>query len=184
MIVGIDEVGRGPLAGPVYAAAVGLKQGCTMPDGVKDSKKLSPKKRNMLSDRIYDQCHVGVGWASVDEIDALNILQATLLAMVRAFEILAQQEDSIEKVLIDGCHIPPGIYYPAQAIVGGDSHIPQISAASIVAKVRRDALMEGLHDLFPVYAFNCNKGYGTATHLNALAIHGPCVHHRKSFTLK
>lgn len=178
LIAGVDEAGRGPLAGPVYAAAVILPE-TGIPDGLNDSKKLTARRRDALAEEIR---RTAVAWciaqASVEEIDALNILQATFLAMRRACEGLAVRPGQI---LIDGNRVPAGMIAPAQAIVKGDSKVKAISAASILAKTARDADCERLHDLYPDYGFDQHKGYGTALHLARLQQHGPCLAHRRSF---
>lgn len=176
-IAGVDEAGRGPLAGPVYAAAVILSPQSPI-DGLKDSKKLTEKRRNALFDLI--QTHAlswAIASASVEEIDTINILQASLLAMRRAVEGLAVRPDEI---LVDGLHCPK-VTMPARAIVKGDSKEPAISAASILAKVARDREMHKLHALYPHYGFNVHKGYGTAVHIAALAAHGVAPVHRRSY---
>jgi len=177
MICGVDEAGRGPLAGPVFAAAVILGPGHNIV-GLKDSKKLSAKQRNALSAQIR---HYAAAWAvasaSVEEIDTLNILQATLLAMRRAVEGLSVQP---AEVLVDGLYCPV-IAPPVRAIVRGDSTVNEISAASILAKTARDALMHELHAQFPEYGFDRHKGYPTAAHMAALRSHGVSVVHRRSF---
>ncbi|MEO6113378.1 MAG: ribonuclease HII [Sphingomicrobium sp.] len=184
MIAGVDEAGRGPLAGPVVAAAVIL---CGKEiRGLADSKVLKPAERARLAARILARCHVGVGLASVDEIDAINIFQATMLAMTRAVEALCAAVgcDPIE-VLIDGNLTPNGRRsewrWPARAIVGGDATTRCISAASIVAKQHRDALMMAEDERHPQYGFARHKGYGTPEHLAALRLHGPSPLHRRSF---
>jgi ribonuclease HII len=174
---GVDEAGRGPLAGPVYAAAVILDSGRRIP-GLADSKVLSPERREALSLEIRSRA---IGWsvasASVEEIDALNILQASLLAMRRAIEQLAMAPD---RVLVDGLHRPQ-VSCPVRAVVGGDARIKSISAASILAKVARDAEMVALHQRHPQYGFDRHKGYPTAEHLSALRAHGVSAVHRRSF---
>ena len=184
MIAGVDEAGRGPLAGPVVAAAVIL---CGKEiRGLADSKVLKAADRAKLATRIRERCHVGVGLASVEEIDAINIFQATMLAMTRAVIALCEQIgcDPIE-VLIDGNLTPNNRCqewrWPARAIVGGDATTRCISAASIVAKEHRDALMLAEHERLPQYGFARHKGYGTPEHLAALRTHGPCPLHRRSF---
>ena len=181
---GVDEAGRGPLAGPVVAAAVIL---CGKEiRGLADSKVLKAADRAKLATRIRERCHVGVGLASVEEIDAINIFQATMLAMTRAVIALCEQIgcDPIE-VLIDGNLTPNNRCqdwrWPARAIVGGDATTRCISAASIVAKEHRDALMLAEHERLPQYGFARHKGYGTPEHLAALRTHGPCPLHRRSF---
>lgn len=184
MIAGVDEAGRGPLAGPVVAAAVVL---CGKEiRGLADSKVLKAAERAKLATRILDRCAVGIGMASVEEIDAINILQATMLAMTRATAQLcaALGCDPIE-VLIDGNMTPAGRSadwrWPARAIVGGDAKERCISAASIVAKEHRDAIMMAEHARHPHYGFDRHKGYGTPGHLAALREHGPSPLHRRSF---
>ncbi|MDD5613369.1 MAG: ribonuclease HII [Gallionella sp.] len=177
LICGVDEAGRGPLAGPVSAAAVILDEAHPIP-GLNDSKKLSERQRELLAPLIRE-CALAwaVAWASVEEIDALNILQATLLAMRRAVQALPV---SPQQVLVDGLYCPQtGI--PSQAIVKGDSKVAAISAASILAKTARDELMLQLHQQYPVYAFDVHKGYPTAAHLAALRAHGASPVHRRSF---
>jgi len=177
LLAGVDEVGRGPLAGDVVTAAVILDPAVPLA-GLADSKKLTEKKRELLSELICRQSLCwSVGRASVDEIDRYNILQATLTAMRRAVEGLKIQP---EFVVVDGNRLPAW-NYPAMAIVKGDGRIPVISAASILAKVVRDREMIELDDEFPEYGFAEHKGYGTARHLQALATHGPCRIHRRSF---
>lgn len=173
----MDEVGRGPLAGPVIAAAVILD--ATKPIiGLRDSKKLSSSRRAELSQLIYAQAiAVAIGRAEVNEIDDINILQASLLAMARAVEQLTQKP---HKVLVDG-HICPALTIPVEAIIKGDDTIPQISAASIIAKVIRDAEMCRWEDIYPGYGFARHKGYGTVAHIAALEKLGVCPLHRHSF---
>jgi ribonuclease HII len=177
IIAGSDEVGRGPLAGPVVAAAVILPENYDLP-GLTDSKKLSEKKRDILFELIKGQA---ISWcvaeASVEEIDDINILQASLLAMKRAIEGLAIQPD---KALVDGNRCPQ-MAITVQAIIGGDFTIPSISAASIIAKVTRDRHMVELDKLYPEYGLASHKGYGTKLHMQAIAKYGPRPIHRKSF---
>lgn len=176
-IAGIDEVGRGPLAGPVVAAAVILPTRHRFV-GVNDSKQLSERARERLYAAILDHAvGVGIGRADVAEIDQLNILEATRLAMRRALEQLAPPPDY---VLIDAV-VLPGVRAPARPIIKGDSLSISIAAASIIAKVTRDRLMATYHDLFPEYGFLSHKGYGTAEHLERLGRYGPCSIHRRSF---
>lgn len=177
LICGVDEAGRGPLAGPVSAAAVILDAANPVP-GLNDSKKLSERQRELLAPLIRERALAwAVAWASAEEIDALNILQATLLAMRRAVLALPV---SPQQVLVDGLYCPQtGI--PSQAIVKGDSKVAAISAASILAKTARDELMLQLHQQYPVYGFDVHKGYPTAAHLAALKAHGACPVHRRSF---
>ncbi|UZT83315.1 ribonuclease HII [Caproicibacterium sp. BJN0003] len=181
-ICGIDEVGRGPLAGPVFASAVILPVGCVIP-GVNDSKKLSPKKREELFAVIKTKA-VGwaVGFATEQEIDEINILQATFLAMRRAVEALPTKPDL---ALVDGNRTPfLGDGIEVRTIIKGDGSSENIAAASIMAKVSRDRLMIKLDELYPEYGFARNKGYGTAEHVKALLQYGPCPIHRTSFLKK
>lgn len=176
---GIDEVGRGPLAGPVLAAAVILPD--TLPDffaQVTDSKKLNHSKREALFQPIMDCCQVGIGQASVEEIDQINILQATFLAMRRAFDALPVRPDH---ALVDGNRAPKLDCARIETVIGGDALIPAIAAASIIAKVTRDRLMTRLCEEFPGYGWSGNAGYGTKRHLEALSKLGVTVHHRRSF---
>jgi len=177
LICGVDEAGRGPLAGPVSAAAVILDEKRPI-TGLADSKKLSEKQRDLLAPIIRERALAwAVAYAEVDEIDQLNILQATLLAMKRAVLALHIQP---QQVLVDGLYCPQtGL--PSQAIVKGDSKIAAISAASILAKTARDELMLRLHEQYPQYGFNGHKGYPTAAHLAALREHGVSEVHRRSF---
>lgn len=180
LLAGIDEAGRGPLAGPVVAAAVVLPAGLRLP-GVRDSKALTPAARAELDALIRDQASdFAIGTATHAEIDTVNILQATLLAMQRAFAGLRRHPDA---VAVDGNRAPVLVGYagPLLTLVGGDRRCVAISAASILAKVHRDRLMEALHGTYPAYGFDRHKGYPTAEHLAALACHGPCPEHRLSF---
>lgn len=175
-VAGVDEAGRGPWAGPVVAAAVVLDRTRSI-DGLNDSKLLSPARRNRLYEEIYHDSAVGVGLATVAEIDALNIRQATHLAMRRAITALPLVPAVL---LIDG-NDAPAIDLPIVTLIKGDQLSCSIAAASIIAKVTRDRLMAQLHLEFPHYGWDRNQGYGTAMHRAALAIHGPCPHHRTSF---
>jgi ribonuclease HII len=177
LVAGVDEAGRGPLAGPVFAAAVILDDMSPI-SGLADSKKLSPKKRDQLYDIIKARalCFC-VATASVHEIDQLNILQATLLAMQRAVKGLRLKP---MKVLVDGNRLPV-LDIRAEAIVKGDSKVASISAASILAKVERDRWCMEIDSQYPLYGFAIHKGYGTRFHLNALKEYGPCALHRSSF---
>ena len=180
VICGVDEAGRGPLAGPVFAAAVILPEGHII-EGVNDSKKLSEKKREMLFDKIIEECVCySVGTASEKEIDEINILQATYLAMKRALDGLEIKPDY---VLIDGNRMPP-LDIPAETIVKGDGKSASIAAASIIAKVSRDRYMLELAEKYPQYAFEKHKGYGTKFHYEKIAEHGISDIHRKSFLKK
>lgn len=177
LMAGVDEAGRGPLAGPVVAAAVILDDQDPI-DGVADSKALSPARRERLFDAIRARALcLGVGVASVEEIDRLNILQATLLAMQRAVAALRLRPSL---VLVDGNRLPV-LEMRAEAVVRGDATVAAIAAASIVAKVTRDRLMDEAHAAHPAYGFDRHRGYGTAQHLRALRLHGPTPWHRRSF---
>lgn len=177
-LCGVDEAGRGPLAGPVYAAAVILR-GDVVIDGVNDSKKLSEKRREALFDEICASAAAfGIASASVEEIESLNILQATFLAMRRAVDALGV---SPSLVLVDGNQTPSGLTVPAQTVVKGDALSASIAAASILAKVSRDRYMRELDAQYPAYGFAGHKGYGTAAHGAALREYGPCPAHRLSF---
>ena len=177
LIAGVDEAGRGPLAGPVVAAAVILNDQHPIA-GLADSKKLTALKRERLFDEIRAKALCcSIAEASVEEIDSLNILQATLLAMRRAVEGLRLKP---AKVLVDGNCLPV-LEVLAEAIVKGDSKVPAISAASILAKVHRDRWCQELHARYPVYGFDRHKGYGTAEHMAALRIHGATPWHRRTF---
>ena len=177
LIAGVDEVGRGPLAGPVVAAAVILDPARPI-TGLADSKKLSPARRERLALDIRASALAwALGRAEVAEIDRLNIFQASLLAMRRAVEALPMTPD---RVLVDGKHCPL-LTCPCTAIVKGDATVPAISAASILAKVTRDAELRELHDRYPRYDFARHKGYPTAIHREALRRYGPCPEHRRSF---
>ncbi|HNU12483.1 MAG TPA: ribonuclease HII [Rubrivivax sp.] len=177
LVAGVDEVGRGPLVGPVVAAAVILDDERPI-GGLRDSKALSARRREALHDEIraYALC-VAIGEASAEEVDALNILQATMLAMQRAVQRLRLPPRC---VLVDGNRLPP-LPMLAQAIVKGDATVPCIAAASIVAKVHRDRWCAELHGRWPGYGFDAHKGYPTPAHLQALREHGPCPEHRRSF---
>jgi len=177
LVAGVDEAGRGPLAGPVVAAAVILDDLHPIA-GLADSKKLSARKRELLFDEIRAKALCcSIAEASVDEIDRINILQATMLAMQRAVQGLRLKPS---KVLVDGNRLPQ-FDLLAEAIVRGDALVPAISAASILAKVHRDRWCEAFDLQYPQYGFAGHKGYGTAAHMAALAAHGACPQHRKSF---
>ena len=177
LVCGVDEAGRGPLAGPVFAAAVILNASRRI-EGLADSKQISARQREARAREIRDFALTwSVASASVEEIDALNILQASLLAMRRAVEKLAIQP---EEVLVDGLHCPR-LVVPVRAIVKGDATVAAISAASILAKVARDDEMRSLHHRHPEYGFDRHKGYPTRSHLAALRAHGVSVVHRRSF---
>ena len=177
LICGVDEAGRGPLAGPVYAAAVVLDPERSI-EGLADSKMLSARRRSVLAAAIRQRALAwAVGVASVEEIDRLNILRASLLAMRRA--ILGLSLTPTE-VLVDGLHCPE-VGLQVRAVVGGDASVPAISAASIIAKTERDAEMLRLHLRYPQYGFDRHKGYPTREHLDTMRRHGPCEVHRRSY---
>lgn len=177
LICGIDEAGRGPLAGPVVAAAVILSDGTPLPE-VNDSKKLSASKREALFTQIQSSCRIGVGIASVKEIDELNIYHASLLAMQRAF--VALHATAPITALVDG-NAAPKLDCTVRTCVGGDAMYAPIAAASIIAKVTRDRMMTELCAIHPHYGWSRNAGYGTKHHLQALKQHGVTTHHRRSF---
>ena len=180
VVCGVDEAGRGPLAGPVCAAAVILPEDCELP-GLNDSKKLTEKKREALYDQIVDKAVAyGIAFASVEEIEEINILSAALLAMNRA---IAQLPRTPDIALIDG-NTTRDIAVPARAVVGGDGKCACIAAASVLAKVTRDRLMLDMAKEYPQYAFEKHKGYGTKAHYAALEEYGPSPIHRMSFLKK
>ncbi len=177
-IAGVDEAGRGPLAGPVVAAAVVLP-GAAPPFPFRDSKTITHERRVLLHDWLFASgAAIGIGIVEPDEIDRINILQAALLAMRIAVEKLAPLP---HKVLVDGNKAIPLLALPQEAIVKGDAKIPAISAASIVAKVTRDRIMAAYHEQYPRYGFDRHKGYGTREHMAALQKYGPLAIHRRSF---
>ena len=179
-VCGVDEAGRGPLAGPVCAAAVILPEGVII-DGVNDSKKLSEKKRESFFDVIREQAlSYSIAYATVDEIEEINILNATMLAMRRAIDGLDIKADY---AMIDGNKIPP-IDIDAECIVKGDAKSMSIACASILAKVSRDRLLYKYAEEYPMYGFDKHKGYGTKVHREAILKYGPCPYHRKSFLKK
>jgi ribonuclease HII len=178
LVCGVDEAGRGPLAGPVYAGAVILDPARRI-NGLADSKVLTPERREVLAARIKERAVAwSVAFATVEEIDRFNIFHASMLAMRRAVQALSVPP---EQVIVDGNSCPPGLPCPARAIVDGDATERPISAASILAKTARDAEMTALHDRYPQYGFDKHKGYATAEHLEALGRAGPCEIHRRSF---
>jgi len=180
LLCGVDEAGRGPLAGPVYAAAVVLDPKRQI-RGLDDSKKLTAEKREVLYERI---CERAIGWhiasASVEEIDSLNILHASMLAMQRAVQGLAASGVTPDLVQVDGNRCPQ-VAFPVEAIIKGDALVKAISAASILAKVARDRVLLALHDEYPQYGFDAHVGYPTPQHLAALERFGASPHHRRSF---
>lgn len=180
IVCGVDEAGRGPLAGPVYAAAVVLPYG-TIIEGVNDSKKISEKKREYLFDIIKEKslCY-SIAFATAEEIDDVNILNATFLAMKRAVQGLKKSPDF---ALIDGNRLP-SLGIPCEAIIKGDSLSESIACASILAKVERDRFMKKESEKYPQYFFEKHKGYGTKIHIEALKKYGPCPIHRKTFLKK
>lgn len=178
LVAGVDEAGRGPLAGPVSVAAVILDRKRRL-RGLDDSKKLTTLQREALYDKIVERALCWrIEFVDVEEIDRLNIFHATMLGMRRAVLGLAP---CAELIRIDGNHLPPDLPCDAEALIGGDASEPAIMAASILAKVARDRLMCRLHQQWPQYGFDEHKGYSTPRHLAALAEHGPCPHHRRSF---
>ena len=178
LVCGVDEAGRGPLAGPVYAAAVILDPSRRI-NGLADSKVLDPERREVLAARIKERATAwAIASATVEEIDRLNIFHASMLAMRRAVQALAVRP---EEAWIDGNVCPQGLGCAAKAFVDGDAKHRPISAASILAKTARDAEMVGLHDRYPEYGFASHKGYATPEHLQSLGRHGPCEIHRRSF---
>jgi len=176
-VAGVDEVGRGPWAGPVIAAAVILDRRAAPPEGIMDSKRLSPARREALYAALYETARIGLGAASVAEIERLNILGATLLAMERAVAALDVRPGH---VLVDGNRLPT-LPCPATAVVRGDGRSLSIAAASIVAKVTRDRLMARLGRRYPGFGWERNAGYGTALHREGLDARGPTPHHRRAF---
>jgi ribonuclease HII len=180
LIAGVDEAGRGALAGPVVAASVIFRPGQDK-SIYTDSKKLSPKRREeLLTIILRDSLSVGIGIVHHDGIDRMNILHATFAAMTKA---IARMNDAPDMVLVDGIFAVPSIPFRQKAVVKGDLRVPVIGAASIVAKVTRDRIMRGYHHVFPEYLFFDHKGYGTEKHYAMLVLHGPCRIHRKTFTL-
>lgn len=175
-IAGVDEVGRGPLAGPVTAAAVILDPD-NIPDGLNDSKALSKKKREALEPLIFASAQVSIAHATVEEIDEINILRASHLAMERALAGLGQ----VDHALIDGNMIPRGLVIPATTLIKGDARCLSIAAASIVAKICRDRIMVELGQQYPGYGWDTNAGYGSKSHISALQNLGTTPHHRRSF---
>lgn len=181
LLCGVDEAGRGPLAGPVFAAAV-IFDPHNIPEGLNDSKKLSEKKREELFDRICEQAIAyGIAEASVEEIEEHNILQATFMAMRRAIAALPMIPD---RILVDGNRLPDGLPAPAEFVIKGDALSASIAAASILAKVSRDRVMMRIAEEYPEYEFPKHKGYGTALHYERLAQYGVSPVHRRSFLKK
>jgi len=183
-VAGIDEAGRGPLAGPVVAACVHIPdQTLAFLSGVQDSKKLTAMKREALFTEITRHCAFGIAVATPEEIDAINILQGTFLAMTRAVASMHMAFDVVAStLLVDGNHKPRGLeQYALLPVVKGDDKSYSIACASILAKVTRDHMMRALATEYPQYGWARNMGYPTPDHLEALVAHGPCVHHRKTF---
>lgn len=181
-VVGVDEVGRGCLAGPVYAAAVSLKSDHLV-ESFTDSKMLSEKRRENLAPQIFESHWVGIGFATVEEIDEINIFQASLLAMKRAVEALENEmNQKTGHLLVDGSFKVPGLFCQQTTLVKGDLRCAPISAASIVAKVTRDHLMKELGRKYPQYGFESHKGYACPSHKQVIAEVGPCQIHRRSFS--
>lgn len=177
VICGVDEAGRGPWAGPVVAAAAILDPART-PEGLDDSKRMTPRQRRRAAEALAVVAEIGVGWATAAEIDALRIVAATDLAMARAVAALPRRPDL---ALVDGLRAPPGLGCPARAVVGGDGRALSIAAASIIAKVARDAEMARLAALHPGYGWDTNQGYGAPAHAAGLRLLGVTAHHRRSF---
>lgn len=186
-VIGIDEAGRGPLAGPVVACACVLKieekilLGHPMSKWIRDSKTLSEKRREKMYDFVIKHFHIGVGICDHKTVDRINILQATYLAMKKAINDLDNKINDKKIILVDGNKKIPNLSVRQVAIVNGDKKIKSISAASIIAKVTRDRIMREVHKKYPQYNFSKHKGYGTKIHLDALKKYGPCEIHRKSF---
>lgn len=185
IVCGVDEAGRGPLAGPVYAGCVYVppdQRGHPVWSAVRDSKKLTAARRDDLFSVIQTQSFFGIGEATVEEIDEVNILQATYIAMNRAIENMRKNFSltKLDLVLIDGNRAPK-MDYKSQTVVKGDALSISIAAASILAKVSRDRVMQSLHEQHPHYGWATNAGYGTEAHLEGIKAHGICAHHRKSF---
>ncbi|TYT27375.1 ribonuclease HII [Luteimonas viscosa] len=179
LVAGVDEAGRGPLAGPVVVAAVVFDPARPRINGLDDSKRLAPARRELLYERIVERALAySVVFVEVEEIDRINIFQATMVGMQRA---IAGVVHVAGLARIDGNALPRGLPCPAEALVGGDARDRSIMAASILAKVSRDRAMTALHAEHPLYGFDAHKGYCTPYHLNALRTHGPCAHHRRSF---
>jgi ribonuclease HII len=194
LVIGIDEAGRGPLAGPVVAAATTLKNKNFLNSGtdlkltkfIRDSKTLSEKQRESLYDFIWENFYVGVGICDHKTVDRINILEATYLAMKKAVTSLSHSMEhktwnSKKIILVDGNKTIPNLSIEQHAVINGDKIVKSISAASIIAKVTRDRMMIKKHEIYPNYGFNKHKGYGTALHLKKLKKHGPCKIHRRSF---
>jgi ribonuclease HII len=178
-VAGVDEAGRGPLAGPVVVAAVVFAPGRTPINGLDDSKQLTAQRREALYERIVERALAWhIEFVTADEIDRINIYQATMTGMSRAIACLHERVDVVR---IDGNALPRGLPCAAEAWIGGDARDRSIMAASILAKVARDRYMRALHERFPLYGFDQHKGYSTPVHLSALATHGPCPEHRRSF---
>lgn len=178
LVAGVDEVGRGPLAGPVVAAAVVFPKDISL-NQVTDSKKLTPQKRAELFDVIFENAlDIGIGQVDQKDIDRLNILNASLTAMHQAIDVLKNRPDVL---LVDGSHKIPNLRIPQIAVIKGDSLSLSVAAASILAKVTRDNLMLSYHQKYPCFFFDQNKGYATKLHIDALRRHGPCEIHRMSF---
>lgn len=176
-IIGIDEAGRGPLMGPVVAAGVHIFDGFDLSE-IKDSKKLSVKKREYLYGKITTECNWAISQVDQKMIDEMNILEATKLAMRKVVYLMSEADIA----LIDGNFVPSNIDIPAKSIIGGDNLSVSIAAASIVAKVTRDEMIMEMYKEYPIYGWDRNKGYGTKEHLEAIKLYGPCIYHRKTFS--
>ncbi len=180
-VIGIDEAGRGPLAGPVVAAAIKIKRYVPEFDMINDSKKLSEKKREILFDVIIENCYVGVGIVTEKEIDKYNILNATFMGMRKAIEDIIEDGASFEKALVDGNHKIREYSGDQIPVIKGDGKSLAVAAASIIAKVTRDRIMVRYSEIYPDYGFSKHKGYGTKEHREAILENGPCKCHRMSF---
>lgn len=184
-VAGVDEVGRGPLAGPVVAAAVVVPEDADIRGwllaNANDSKKMTAKKRELVAGYVLQHCRVGVGEASVEEIDEVNIRNATFLAMKRALDVVQLNGSVLGGLVVDGNALIPQWSGRQVALIGGDALELSVACASLVAKVHRDRAMAELGIAYPHYGWASNAGYGTAVHLEALRVHGACEHHRRSF---
>jgi len=181
-IIGVDEAGRGPLCGPVVAAAVNIPEGF-FTGGINDSKKLSSKTRELFYNNIVRECKYSIHAVSNELIDELNIREATKLAMRMCIAEMVDKHNA-DFVLIDGDFVPEMVFIPAQAVIGGDALSISIAAASILAKVWRDRELDAMHKLYPIYSWDKNRGYGTKEHRDAMKLYGLTPYHRKSFRLK
>jgi ribonuclease HII len=181
-IIGVDEAGRGPLAGPVVAAAVHLPEGFDT-EGINDSKKLSSKKRELFYNKIIGACTYSIHAVSNEIIDEINIREATRMAMRMCVNDMISDHNA-DFALVDGNFVPDFIFVPAQPVIAGDALSLSIAAASILAKVWRDRELDAMHTIYPVYNWKKNRGYGTQEHRDAIKLYGQCSYHRKSFRIK